>query len=260
MDTEQAHRHRVTDERKTRGLPSAGYQPGRWRLVLGQCAVGALARARTPRRDQSRERDCRGKARIIDLSVENGNGRVRSRVRRRYRPSHSRAITVSDDLTIGTWNMQGANWSRTEAWHVAKFRCLVSEMRDKSIDIMCVTDLHGQLDEGVGVDTRHSTCMIEEYVLVQCGRVGFMLHPSVVVGWVGDAVCWDDGGRVATMDITLDGCSMRIGSVYIPVHGADGEAARRRVLGYVREAHSGLNRRGVLCLGGTGMGISDGMG
>ena len=250
MDTEQAHRLRVTDERKTRGLPSVGYQPGRWRLVLGQCAVGALARARTPRHDQIREQGFRDRARIIDLSVENGNGRVRSRIRRRYRPSHARVISVSEDLTIGTWNMQGANWSMTETWHVSKFRCLVLEMRAKSIDIMCVTDLHGQLDEEVGVDTRHSTCMIDEYVLVQCGRVGFMLHPSVVAGWVGEAVCWDAGGRVATMDITLDGCSLRIGSVYMPVHGTEGEIARWRVLGFVREAHAEFESKGCVIFGG----------
>eukprot|EP00972_Heterocapsa_arctica_P023003 3382767-Heterocapsa_arctica.AAC.1 len=151
---------------------------------------------------------------------------------------------------MGTWNMQGANWSRTEVSHVAKFRCLIHEMRDKQIDVMCVTDLHGQMDERVGVDTRHATCMIEEYVLIQCGRVGFVLHPAVVAGWVGDAIVWDADGRVATIDVTLDGCNMRIGSVYMPVHGTDGEAARRKVLGVVRDAHSGFTLQGCVVFGG----------
>ena len=43
---------------------------------------------------------------------------------------------------------------------------------------------------------------------------------------------------MATIDVTLGGCNMRTGSVYMPVHGIDSEAARRSVLGFVRDAHS----------------------
>jgi hypothetical protein len=121
----------------------------------------------------------------VDLRGRPGWGRTRSKVRRQYRESHSRHIERSSDIIIGKWNMQRANWSRTEERHIAKFECLVHEMQSKHIDIMCLTDLHGQCDERVGLDSRFSTCMIEEFVLVQCGKVGFMMCPAVYKGWGG---------------------------------------------------------------------------
>lgn len=92
---------------------------------------------------------------------------------------------MHEDLVIGTWNTQGGNWARTEAHHVSKFACLVELMRKGAIDVMCLTDLHGQVDDRVGIDSRHATCMIEEFVLVQCGRVGFFMTPAVAKCWGG---------------------------------------------------------------------------
>ena len=84
-----------------------------------------------------------------------------------------------DDLRIGTWNTQGADWARTEERHVSKFTCLVDIMRTAEIDVMCLTYLHGRLDERVGVDIRCTTCMVEEFLFVQCGKVGFFMAPAV---------------------------------------------------------------------------------
>ena len=49
--------------------PGCSEQPGRWRLTLGKCAVGALALARSPRHVRVREESERGgrKAEIVDL-------------------------------------------------------------------------------------------------------------------------------------------------------------------------------------------------
>jgi len=104
---------------------------------LGECFAGALARSHTPQQERTRAMDGRGRAEITDLSLRKGYGRLRSRIRHGYRQCHSRNLSVSEDPVMGTWNMQGANWSRTEARHAAKFRCLVHEMRGKSIDVVC---------------------------------------------------------------------------------------------------------------------------
>ena len=170
------------------------------------CAVGALALARTPRNVRAKVREEGGGkyAKIVDLSESRG-GRVRSRIRRQHRVCHQKVVAQEHDLVIATWNTQGGNWAKTEERHVSKFQCLVDEMRSKSVDVMCLTDLHGQMDEQVGVDSRYTTCMIEEFVLIQCGRVGFCLHPAVAKCWDGTACCWDDAGRVSTIEVELDG-------------------------------------------------------
>ena len=109
-------------------------QPGRWRLFLGQCDVGALALARSPRHARTRERRERGgfKAKIVDLDVDKG-GRRRSRIRRQYRECHQKVVHKHEDLMVATWNVQGGNWSRTEERHVAKFSCLAEGMREGKI-------------------------------------------------------------------------------------------------------------------------------
>ena len=55
---------------------------------------------------------------------------------------------------------------------------------------------------------------------------------------------------MATIDVTLGDCNMRTGSVYMPVHGTEGEIARRRVLGFVKEAHAGFESKGCVIFGG----------
>ena len=87
---------------------------------------------------------------------------------------------------------------------MSKFGCLVEAMREEKVDIMMLSDLHGHMDEAVGVDSRFNSCMIEEFVLVQCGRVGFFMSPAVVKGWDGLARCWASGGRFATIDLFFD--------------------------------------------------------
>ena len=64
-------------------------------------------------------------------------------------------VAQEHDLVIATWNTQGGNWAKTETRHVSKFQCLVDEMRSKLVDVMCLTDLHGQMDERVGVQVYH---------------------------------------------------------------------------------------------------------
>ena len=106
----------------------SGVQPGRYRLVLGKCHVGALARSLSPHqvRSETVERLETGRlAEIQDLHGPKGDnsGRNRWRIRRQHREAHQRRIKLLDDLVFGTINMQGANWSVCEARHVAKFRC-----------------------------------------------------------------------------------------------------------------------------------------
>ena len=152
----------VSDKRVVQCCLKPGHQPGRWRLQLGQCLVGALARSLSPQQGKcmfgrvggQKFRICRG----------GRCGRARSRQRRMYRSSQQRVLKMQEDITIGTWNTQGANWARTEERHIAKFKCLTEAMRDHRIDVMCLTDLNGQMDERVGVDSRFESCMIEEFV------------------------------------------------------------------------------------------------
>ena len=135
-----------------------------------------------------------------------------------------------DDLCIGTWNAQGADWSLLDERHVAKFVCLVEVIRESKIYVMCLTDLHGKMDERAGVDTRFCTCMVEEFLLVQCGCVGFFMTPAVYKVWGGHAQCWDNDGRVATMDIQVGSCFLRISSVYLPPVGGENKIVRQQVL------------------------------
>ena len=208
-----------------------GTQPGRYRLLTGKCYVGALARSLSPHFKGSRKMVGTGRtAEIQDLQKNGTTGRNRSRVRRQYRQTHQKTLVEFDDLCIGTWNTQGADWSLVEERHVAKFKCLVEVMREGKMDIMCLTDLHGKMDERAGVDTRFCTCMVEEFLLVQCGRVGFFMSPAVYKVWVGHARCWDRDGRVATMDIQVGGCFLRIGSVYQPPVGGQSKETRQSVL------------------------------
>ena len=60
------------------GRQRPGAQPGRWRLNMGRCAVGALARSRTPQQVRTRERQERGgpQAKIVDLKTNTGGGGI----------------------------------------------------------------------------------------------------------------------------------------------------------------------------------------
>ena len=192
----------VSDKRVVQCCLKPGHQPGRWRLQLGQCFVGALARSLSPQQASVREDDVWKGRRAEIQDLQGGRcGRARSRQRRMYRSSQQRVLKMQEDITIGTWNTQGANWARTEERHIAKFKCLTEAMRDHSIDVMCLTDLNGQMDERVGVDSRFESCMIEEFVLVQCGKVGFLMVLALSKCWYGKATCWDEAGRVALIDV-----------------------------------------------------------
>ena len=76
------------------GRRRPGYQPGRWRLSLGKCAVGALALSRSPRNERSRVGQERGglQAKVVDLHVTKG-GRDRSRIRRGHRECHQKSYS-----------------------------------------------------------------------------------------------------------------------------------------------------------------------
>ena len=65
-----------SDEVVTVGVQRPGVQPGRWRLQLGKCAVGALALARSPRNVRAKLREEGGgkNAKIVDLSGSKGGG------------------------------------------------------------------------------------------------------------------------------------------------------------------------------------------
>ena len=193
-------------------------------------------------------------AKIVNLEGQGGGGggRMKNRIRRHeYRTCHTTELHTDTDLVVGTWNSQGANWSRTEERHIAKFGCLVEVMREQKIDVMCLTDLHGQVDEAAAVDTRFNTCMLEEFLLIQCGRVGFFLHPAVVKCWDGRAAtCWGEQGRVATIDINIDGHKCRIGSVYMPVYSTDGVEGRTTCWKSVCEAERDFNNEGGVVFGG----------
>ena len=123
-------------------------------------------------------------------------------------------------------------------------------MREKKIDIMCLTDLHGKMDERAGVDTRFCTCMVEEFLLVQCGRVGFFMTPAVYKAWSGHARCWDSDGRVATMDVQVGSCFVRVGSVYQPPVGGQHKTVRQEVLETVLRVHADTGDEYCVVFGG----------
>ena len=234
------------------GSPLPGYQPGKWRLNLGYCAVGALALARSPRYAKSKAGSEGGgrKAEIVELAGSKF-GRNRNRVRRQYRECHQAVISKDRDLVIATWNTQGCNWSRTEERHVSKLKCLVEEMRTKKVDIMCLSDLHGQLDDGIGIDSRFTSCMVEEFILIQCGRVGWFLTPAAAKGWDGKTKCWDVGGRIATIEVSFDGCHLRLGAVYMPTgYSAATTEERKLCLEIIAEAGKDVTDGGCAIFGG----------
>ena len=65
-----------SDKVVTVGVQRPGVQPGRWRLQLGKCAVGALALACSPRNVRAKVREEGGgkNAKIVDLSGSKGGG------------------------------------------------------------------------------------------------------------------------------------------------------------------------------------------
>ena len=65
----------------------------------------------------------------------------------------------------------------------------------------------------------------------------FLMVPAVTKFWDGKATCWDEAGRVATIDVDLDGCKIRFGSVYMNVlTGADTQQARADTWTWVQRA------------------------
>ena len=146
-----------------------GYQPGRWRLILRECRVGALARARTPRQNQANTGGGgRKEACIVDVHDHMGTGRRRDRIRRGHRKCHTKHLNRGDDVRIATWNAQGANWAKNDERHISKFQAVVDFMREESVDITCLTDLHGQMDERVGVGPG---CRREHSVVATAGTI-----------------------------------------------------------------------------------------
>ena len=120
------------DKKVTAGLKT-GYQPAEFRLQTGKCFVGALAHSLSPQ--QTGTRKMVGKSRIAEVQIlkgqKNESGRNRDRIRRQYRKAHQAELKESEDICVGTWNAQGADWSQTEERHVAKFVCLVEGMRER---------------------------------------------------------------------------------------------------------------------------------
>ena len=218
--------------------------------------VGALARTLSPQTDRTKEQIKNGNGRFAEIQCingvngqHNGNGRNRNRIRRQYRKSHQETLKEFDDLCIGTWNTQGADWARTEERHISKFLCLMQVMRDTKVDIMCLTELHGRLDERVGVDTRFMTCMVEQFLLVQCDRAVFFMTPAVYKCWNGSARCWDNDGLVATIDLVIGSCQVRIGSVYMPPLGSS-IGLREKVFEWVEKANVGTGNGKCVIFGG----------
>ena len=231
-----------------------GFQPGRFRLVPGKCEVGALARVSPPLSEFSNDRSKSKVGRQAEIQEIQGGvpkgGRNRDRVRRLYRDTHCKVIHENDELVLCTVNMQGANWARTESRHIAKFNCLVSMMREQNIDIACLTDLHGCVDERAGLDTRYTSCMVEEFLLVQCGKVGFFMCPAVYKSWDGRAKIWDSDGRVATVVLKIDSCMVAVGAVYVPP-AADGNGPMRvEVLKWVQTVTEATPKERCMVFGG----------
>ena len=140
----------VSDRVVVKGREQVGLQPARFRLIPGHCFVGAMSRASSPHqtsvfRANNRVKEAKSKGRlaeIVDLDV-NSHGRTRARQRKDYRPAQQRVIKLDSDLNIGTLNVQGANWARTEERHISKFRCVIRAMQEHELDVACLSQ---QLD------------------------------------------------------------------------------------------------------------------
>lgn len=133
---------------------------------------------------------------------------------------------------------------------MAKFVCLVEVMRKGKMDIICLTDLHGKMDERAGVVTRFCTCMVEELLLLQCGRVGFLMTPAVHKAWSGHARCWDSDGRVATIDVQVRNCFVRISSVYQAPVGGQHKTVRQEVLDTILQVQADAGDDYCIVFGG----------
>ena len=127
-----------SDQLVTKEPRAPGHQPGRFRLTLGKCHVGALALARSPRYANTVSKEVGGlHSKIVDLSV-NKHGRCRSRIRKSsVRVWHQKIVSKDMDIVVATWNTQGLNWSRTEERHVSKLMCLVADMRQHKWSSFC---------------------------------------------------------------------------------------------------------------------------
>ena len=225
--------------------------PGQYRLALGKCYVGALARSLSPHTVSNATTNRIANSKMAEIrnlkETVGGNGRNRSRIRRPHREAHQRRLKMNEDIVICAVDMQDANWALCETRRIAKFRCLVDMMHEKAIDIVCLTDLHGSVDERVGVDTRFMTCMIEEFLFIQCGVVGFFMTPATYKAMVGAATVWDGDGRVATVDLMIEGCQVRIGAAYVPPMGG---GDRVSVLDCIATVHANTQADHSIIFGG----------
>ena len=77
-----------------------------------------------------------------------------------------------------------------------------------------------------------------------------LLQSIAVKGWNGKAQGWGELGRIATIDLDFDGCWMRVGSVYMPVHIGDGIPQRLQCFKDVQTAGTTDVQDGCVFFGG----------
>ena len=120
--------------------------------------------------------------------------------RRRYRAVHKKH--VSEELICAVANVQGLNYARTD--NRLKLASLFEEAKRGKWDIVFLADVH------VEESTETTVCCVEEYSLVLRGKVGIMMHASVVQTW----------RRTSAKIVVVEGCE-RLIAVVLSIHGRE---------------------------------------
>ena len=133
--------------------------------------------------------------------------------RRQYRRSHSEVI--DGILSLATLNVQGLSWSRVD--NKLKLRRLVQDARENHWHCLILSDLH--LSVRTQSEVRLEVVCIEEFVLLQRGKVGFLLSQCMLKVWNQSGrrtVHLEETDRLLAMAFKLHDREYVIGAGYCP--------------------------------------------
>lgn len=99
----------------------------------------------------------------------------------RIRYPHRSSRLVKPDCHLVSLNTQGLNWRLLS--HCLKLRDLLQTAKERSWNIVMLTDLHMCPEDWQGQDVKPQVIYLEEYVLIQWFRVGFLLDTPARQQW-----------------------------------------------------------------------------
>ena len=168
------------------------------------------------------------------------NGRWIGRIRHKYRESRA----VKPHTNCVSLNMQGLNWRLMANTH--KLRALVQQARDMQWSMVMLADLHFCAEDWEGENfSRPQVVYVEEFVLIQWYRVGFLLDCTLREKWeAAGRPLQHYGQRTLFIQLQVGGSTYHFGSVYAPVQSE--RLMRRHFFEELSEALRDRPRKHVL--------------